>query len=43
MTLIDKRLLRAVVPWLLASIAAVLVLTSSVRAEINWLMGGNWV
>ena len=43
MTLTDKLLLRATVPWLLASVAVVLLLTSSARAELNWLMGGNWV
>jgi hypothetical protein len=43
MTLTDKLPLRATVPWLLASVAVVLLLTSSARAELNWLMGGNWV
>ncbi|WP_044436512.1 hypothetical protein, partial [Skermanella aerolata] len=43
MTLANKLPLRAMVHWLLASIAAVLLLTSSARAEMNWLMGGNWV
>ncbi len=43
MTLIDKRLLHVVARGLLASITAVLLLTSSVRAEMNWLIGGNWV
>jgi hypothetical protein len=35
--------LRAVASGLLTSVAAVLLLTSSARAEMNWLMGGNWV
>jgi hypothetical protein len=43
MTLTDKLPLRTTVPWLLASVAVVLLLTSSARAELNWLMGGNWV
>jgi hypothetical protein len=43
MTLANKLPLRAMAQWLLASIAAVLLLTSSARAEANWLMGGNWV
>jgi hypothetical protein len=43
MTLANKLPLRAMTHWLLASIAAVLLLTSSARAEANWLMGGNWV
>jgi hypothetical protein len=43
MTLTSKLPLRAMTQWLLASIAAVLLLTSSVRAEMNWLIGGNWV
>jgi hypothetical protein len=43
MTLIDKLPLRVVTRGLLASITAVLLLTSSVRAEMNWLMGGSWV
>jgi hypothetical protein len=43
MTLANKLPLRAMTQWLLASSAAVLLLTSSARAEMNWLMGGNWV
>ena len=43
MTLTNKLPLRAMSQWLLTSIAAVLLLTSSARAELNWLMGGNWV
>ena len=43
MTLTDKLPLRAVTRGLLASVAVVLLLTSSVRAEINWLIGGSWV
>jgi hypothetical protein len=44
MILTDKLPLRAIVSWLLASVAAVLLLTSSAQAdEMNWLMGGNWV
>ena len=38
MTLTDKLPLRATVPWLLASVAVVLLLTSSARAELNWLV-----
>ena len=43
MTLTDKLPLRVVTRGLLASVAAVLLLTLSARAELNWLMGGNWV
>jgi hypothetical protein len=44
MTLANKLPLRAMTQWLPASIAAVLLLTSSAKAdEMNWLMGGNWV
>jgi hypothetical protein len=43
MTLTSKLPLRAMTQWLLASVAAVLLLTSSAKAELNWLMGGNWV
>jgi hypothetical protein len=43
MTLTDKFPLRVVTRGLLASVAAVLLLTLSARAELNWLMGGNWV
>ena len=44
MTLANKLPLRAMMQWLPASIAAVLLLTSSAQAdEMNWLMGGNWV
>jgi len=40
----DKLPLRAVASGLLTSVAAVLLLTSSAKAdEMNWLMGGNWV
>lgn len=43
MTLINKLPLRAMTQWLLTSVAAVLLLTSSARAEMNWLIGSNWV
>ena len=43
MTLPGTRLLRVVARGVLASVATVLLLTSSVRAEMNWLMGGSWV
>jgi hypothetical protein len=44
MTLANKLPLCAMMQWLPASIAAVLLLTSSAKAdEMNWLMGGNWV
>jgi hypothetical protein len=43
MLLSDELPLRAFARGLLVSAAAVLLLTSSARAEANWLMGGSWV